>query len=170
MFSRKKLCCRFCFTDLWHEHTFIKCDTDICIKLDISICLQCFATGTEDHVHKNTDPYKVLSNAVQIGDLLWHAHEEIILLDTFMNTMSWEKVAQKLGKSTEECECHYFKNFVLNPKIKGLELINRNAFRLHKFNRAIKYRSKIMGDTSDSEGIFICIIIINIYFFLTSHI
>uniref|UniRef100_A0A2S2QLR2 Transcriptional adapter 2-alpha n=1 Tax=Sipha flava TaxID=143950 RepID=A0A2S2QLR2_9HEMI len=151
MFSKKKLSCRFCFTDLWHEHAFIKCNTDICVKLNINICLQCFSTGTEDHVHKNTDPYKVLSNAVQIGDLLWHAHEEIILLDTFMNTMSWAKVAQKLGRSTEECECHYFKNYVLNPKIKGLEHINRNAFRLHKFNKAIECKPKTMDNELDSE-------------------
>lgn len=166
MFSKKKLCCRFCFTDLWHEHTFIKCNADACVKLDISICLQCFAAGTGDHVHKNTDSYKVLSNAVQIGDHLWHAHEEIVLLDTFMNTMSWKRVAQKLGRSSEQCECHYFKNFVLYPKIKGLELLNRKAFRLHKFDRAIESRSKTMDSTLDSEGTFKYIIKI-INFLLT---
>jgi len=82
---------------------------------------------------------------------LWAAHEEIILLDTFMDTMSWEKVAEKLGRSPKECEYHYFENYVLYPKIKGLECINKNAFRFNRFDKIYKNMA-IADDTLDSEG------------------
>ncbi|XP_060869407.1 transcriptional adapter 2-alpha [Metopolophium dirhodum] len=152
MFSKKvKLCCRFCFTDLWLEHTFIKCATTACIELGVSLCLQCFAAGTADNVHKNTDPYQVLCNAIDIGDHLWAAHEEITLLDTYMDTMSWDKVARKLGRSPKECECHYFDNYVLYPKIKGLECVNKNAFRFDRFDNMNKNMTNAIGDTLDLE-------------------
>ncbi|KAE9530712.1 hypothetical protein AGLY_011174 [Aphis glycines] len=152
MFTKKReLCCRFCFTDLWLEHTFIKCATPVCAELKICLCLQCFAAGTGDHVHKNTDPYQVLCNAIDVGDHLWAAHEEITLLDTFMDTMSWEKVARKLGRSPKECERHYFENYVFYPKIKGLEDVNKNAFRFDRFDKVNKNEAKLNSDTSDSE-------------------
>lgn len=153
--SKRKLYCRFCLIDLWHEHTFIKCVTESCAKFGVTICLPCFASGNEDDVHKNTDPYHVLCNAVKINDCLWSAHEEIILLDTFMDTMSWEKVGQKFGISANECESHYFNNFVLHPKIKGLEYINKNAFRFNKFNEEIEERTKSINNLLDSEGIYL---------------
>lgn len=143
--------CRYCFSDLWHHPTFIKCTSTACAKLDVSLCVQCFAAGTEDNVHKNSDPYKVLSNAVKVNEHLWPSHEEIILLDTFMDTMSWNRVAQKLGKSPEECERHYFKHYVMYPKIEGLQDVNKKAFRFD--TRAIEDRAAIMDDTVDSEGI-----------------
>lgn len=155
MFSKEnKLKCKFCFADLWHEHAFIKCESVACAKLGISLCLQCFATGTEDHVHKNTDPYKVLCNAVKISNYLWPANDEIVLLDTFMDTMSWEKVAQKLGRSPKECESHYFENYVLHPKLKGLNQANKNAFRFNRFKRMTENGTKIFGNTLDLEGTY----------------
>lgn len=154
-----KLNCRFCFIDLWHEHTFIKCTTDACTKLGVSICLQCFAAGTGDHVHKNTDPYKIQCNAVEISEQSWPAHEDIILLDTFMDTMSWERVAQKLDRSPKECERHYFDNFVFYPKIKGLEYVNKNAFRFNTFDRVVEDKTQTFGDTLDIEGTYITYII-----------
>lgn len=157
MFSmRRKLCCRFCLTDLWHEHTFIKCTSTVCVEQNVTVCLQCFAAGTGDDVHKNIDPYRVLSNAIEVEDGLWPAHEEIMLLDTFMDTMSWEKVARKLDRSPKECERHYFENFVYCPKIKGLERAKENAFRLDKLwtDDNNKYgEHKIIGEELDSEGI-----------------
>lgn len=147
------LYCKFCSTDLWHEHTYIKCTADACAKLGISICLQCFATGAADDIHKNNDPYKVLCNAVKTSDQSWLAHEEMMLLDTFMDTMSWEKVAQKLGRSPKECEHYYFENFVDNPKIKELEEVNKIAFRLDTLENVIEDRTINFGDISDVEGI-----------------
>lgn len=153
MFSKKRdLYCQFCLTDLWHEHTFIKCATVDCAELEICVCLQCFANGKEDGVHKNTDPYQVVCNAVEIDENLWYAHEEITLLDTFMDTMSWEKVAQKLDRSPKECERHYYEHFILNPKIKGLESVNSKAFRLEKFGIINDNGTKTIGDTLNLEG------------------
>lgn len=159
MFSKKrKLCCRFCFTDLWHEHTFIRCMAVTCVELSISICLQCFAAGTGDEVHKNSDPYQIQCNAIKVADHLWPAHEEILLLDTFMDTMSWEVVAIKLDRSPKECETYYFENFVINPKIKDLENVNKNAFRFKNFGDNFETKTRLIGDTSDIEGINILII------------
>lgn len=149
------LICRFCSTDLWHEHTFIKCAADTCAELGVSLCVQCFAAGTGDHVHKNTDPYKVLCNAIKISDQSWPAHEEVILLDTFMDTMSWDRVAQKLNRTPKECERYYFENFVFYPKIKGLEQINKNAFKFNTFESVVEDRTNIFSDTLDVEGNFI---------------
>lgn len=146
------LCCRFCFTDLWHEHSFIKCSSGTCAELNVSICLQCFAAGAGDDVHKNSDPYRVLCNAVDIGNRLWDAREEIVMLDTFMETMSWERVAQTINRSPKECERHYFENYVLCPKIKGLECVNKNAFRYDKFNNVIDDWQKTMDNSLDLEG------------------
>jgi len=86
---------------------------------------------------------------------LWAAHEEITLLDTFMDTMSWEKVGRKLGRSPKECECHYFENYVFYPKIEGLEDVNKNAFRFDRFDKVNKNETKFNIDTSDSEGIYL---------------
>lgn len=155
--SKIKLYCRFCLINLWHEHTFIKCATESCAKIGIIICLPCFASGNEDDVHKNTDSYYVLCNAVKINDSLWSAHKEIILLDTFTNTMSWEKVAQKLGLSANECESHYFNNFVLYPKIKDFECINKNAFRFNQFSNATVSRIKTIDNSIHLEGIYLYI-------------
>lgn len=153
MSSQSETClCRFCLADLWHEHTYIKCATVVCAELDVNICLQCFASGAGDAVHKNTDPYRVLSNAVDVGNHMWLAYEEIILLDTFMDTMSWEKVAQKLDRSPKECERHYFEHFVLYPKIAGLECKNKKAFRHDKFNNDIHDEKTTIYDTFNSEG------------------
>lgn len=145
--------CKFCLTDLWHEHSFIRCVSPACVKLNVSICLQCFAAGTKDDIHNNTDPYQVLCNAIKLDDRSWSAHEEIILLDTFTDTLSWEKVAKKLGKSPQDCEYHYFNNFVLYPRDKDLERVNKNAFRFDKFSEVFEDRTKTIGDTSDLEGI-----------------
>jgi len=86
---------------------------------------------------------------------LWAAHEEIALLDTYMDTMSWEKVARKLGRSPKECECHYFDNYVLYPKIKGLESVNKNAFRFDRFDNTNTNMTNTIGDTLDLEGIYL---------------
>lgn len=159
MFMKKRtLCCRFCFTDLWLEHTFIKCANAACAEFGISLCLQCFAAGTGDDVHKNTDPYQVLCNAIIVGDHLWAAHEEITLLDTFVDTMSWEKVARKLDRSPQECEYHYFENYVFYPKIKGLENANKNAFRFDKFDKINTNMTTSIGNTLDLEGTYLFLI------------
>lgn len=147
-----RLCCRFCFANLWYEHTFIRCATVACVELDINICLQCFAAGAGDNVHKNSDAYRVLCNAISVGDRLWDAHEEIVLLDTFMDTMSWERVARKIDRSPKECERHYFENYVLYPKIKGLECVNKNAFRYDKFDYVVDNDQKTVGDSLNLEG------------------
>lgn len=153
MFSKKiKSNCRFCFTDLWHEHAFVKCENADCVELGISICLQCFAAGTVDRVHKHTDPYKVLCNAVNISDYLWPANEEIMLLDTFMDTMSWEKVGRKLDRSPKECEHHYFENFVSSPKLKGLDHANKNKF--NTFKGMVENRTNILDNTLNLEGTY----------------
>lgn len=155
MFSEKEtMNCRFCFTDLWHEHTFIRCTSVACVEIGVNLCLQCFAAGTEDDVHKSNDQYKVLCNAIKIKDHLWSAQEEIILLDTFENTMSWEKVGQKLNKSPKDCESHYFEHFVLHPKIKELDLVNKNAFRYEKFEEMVDNRFKTIGDAVNLEGTY----------------
>lgn len=133
-----------------------------CVDLSVSICLQCFATGTGDIVHKNTDPYQVQCNAIKVANHLWPAHEEILLLDTFMDTMSWEAVAKKLDRSQKECETYYFEHFVINPKIKDLETVNKNAFRFNNFRNNIETNTSIIGDTSDIEGMNNIIVISNI--------
>ncbi|XP_050419702.1 transcriptional adapter 2-alpha isoform X2 [Adelges cooleyi] len=127
--NQRKMYCRFCFTNLWHEHTFIKCANDACAKIGIYLCLNCFSAGTNDDIHNNTDPYNVLCNAIQLDNCLWPAHEEILLLNTFSETMNWEKVAQKLGRSSKKCEQHYFEHIVFYPKIKELVVANQGAFR-----------------------------------------
>jgi len=71
-----------------------------------------------------------------------------------METMSWEKVAEKLNKSPKECEHYYFENFVINPKIKCLESVNKNAFRLDLCNKVMDDKKKNIGDTSDLEGTY----------------
>lgn len=125
----------------------------VCAELNVNICLQCFAAGAGDDVHKNTDPYRVQSNAVDVGDHMWLAYEEIILLDTFMDTMSWEKVAQKLDRSPKECERHYFEHFVLYPKMAGLECENKKAFRHDKFNNNIyDEETTTIYNTFNTEG------------------
>jgi len=86
---------------------------------------------------------------------LWAANEEIALLDTFMDTMSWDKVARKLGRSPKECEYHYFENYVYYPKIKGLKDVNKNAFRFDRFDNVNKNETKLIGDALDSEGIYL---------------
>lgn len=146
--------CRFCYTDLWHEHTFIKCMSASCVDLGVCLCLQCFAAGTGDDIHKNTDQYRVLCNAIKINHHLWSAQEEIILLDTFMKTMSWKEVSEKINRSPKDCESHYFEHFVLHPKIKGLHSVNKNAFRYENFEEVIEDKFKTLEDSSDLEGIF----------------
>lgn len=152
--KKNKFNCKFCFTDLWHQHTFIKCESTACAELGTSLCLECFAAGTVDHVHKNTDPYKVLCNAIKISNYMWPANDEIMLLDTFMDTMSWERVAKKLGRSPKECELHYFENFVLRPKLKGLDYANKNAFRFNKCKWPIENKTNILENTLDLEGTY----------------
>jgi len=76
-----------------------------------------------------------------------------------MDTMSWEKVAKKLGRTPNECECHYFDNYVLYPKIKGLECVNKNAFRFDRFDNVdTNMTNALIGDALELEGI--------IFFFL----
>lgn len=124
------------------------------MELSVSLCLQCFAAGTGDEVHKNTDPYQVQCNAIKVASHLWPAHEEILLLDTFMDTMSWETVAKKLNRSPKECETYYFEHFVINPKIKNLEIVNKNAFRFNNLSENFETKTSIICDTSDIEGIY----------------
>ncbi|XP_050537686.1 transcriptional adapter 2-alpha [Daktulosphaira vitifoliae] len=147
--NRKNMCCRFCFCNLWYEHTYIKCANSACAEVGINLCLRCFATGTKDDIHSNTDPYNVLCNAIQLDECLWPAHKEILLLDTFSETMSWEKVSQKLGCSPKQCKQHYFEHFVLYPKIKDLEIVNQEAFR-NNINDVINEQVMFFETTADS--------------------
>lgn len=70
-----------------------------------------------------------------------------------MDSMSWEMVAKKLDRSSEDCEFHYFEHFVINPKIKDLKIVNKNAFRFDKFGGRNETKTKIIGGTMDIEGI-----------------
>lgn len=96
-----------------------------CAQCDnVLLCSQCFAHGKEDGEHLNSHDYVIIQNDFPIiENSNWSAKEERNLLSLIQicGFGNWINISKKLpGRSAEECEKHYLKNYIDNPFLTNL--------------------------------------------------
>ncbi|XP_041456499.1 transcriptional adapter 2-alpha-like [Lytechinus variegatus] len=96
---------------------YIRCAT--CGPPKIDLCLQCFSKGWEDGKHQSNHDYEIITNSFSLFDPNWTAKEEKALLEGVSDygLGNWYDVSNQVaGKTRLECEQHYNKVYIDNPK------------------------------------------------------
>lgn len=96
---------------------YIRCA--VCGPQKLDICLQCFSKGWEDSKHQNNHDYEIITNNFSLFEPDWTAKEEKAVLEGVSDygLGNWYDVSNQVqGKSRQECEQHYIRVYVDNPK------------------------------------------------------
>lgn len=98
--------CHFCEREITRR-IYVHCNE--CKNIDV--CVECFANGSEDKIHKRTHSYRVFSKLdMTILKEGWKGYEELILLSGLeqVGYGNWEEIRGMLGRGTkEEVELHF---------------------------------------------------------------
>lgn len=85
----------------------------------VTLCLHCFAKGSEFDSHQSDHSYIVVKNNFPVYERNWTAQEEIQLLKAVCDCGygNWIDIAHKVRTKTyAECERHYTQCYINNPK------------------------------------------------------
>ncbi|XP_071945354.1 transcriptional adapter 2-alpha-like [Antedon mediterranea] len=96
---------------------YIRCIT--CPPPSVCICLQCFSHAWEDGKHQSDHDYEIIANQFSILDPSWTAKEELKFLEAIgdCGLGNWQDVAVQVQTKTKlECERHYHRVFINNPR------------------------------------------------------
>ena len=119
--------CRYCKEKL--SLPFILCAE---CAIATSICLVCFAKGTEDVQHQSNHSYRVIHGKMPIVNSTWDADEDLKMLSGIeMYGLDWELVASHIpGKTDHQCQEHFYTHYVNKPSLKALAVPPINKFNV----------------------------------------